>query len=170
MKPRTTPHGGKPHTAPEHNHAVLSQAEQSKLLGVADEVVTNLGHASTQDKLVEHPLSKTQNYDSADTERTLRDPPKLQGVYTKCSNPRSGISSEQNIDAWGRRAAVNSYHGGHGEGVEPKMPDPRERAAAGHQPGGGKGSDGYLANPKEWASFEYGSESGQGRLEKAHKK
>ena len=57
----------------------------------------------------------------------------------------------------------------HGEGVEPKMPDPRERAAAGHQPGGGKDSDGYLADPKDWASYEYGSEAGLGRIQKSQK-
>jgi hypothetical protein len=35
-KPRTAPRGGKPHTAPEHNHTVMSQAEQAKFLGRGD--------------------------------------------------------------------------------------------------------------------------------------
>jgi hypothetical protein len=160
----------KPHTAPEHNHAVLSQAEQSKWLGVKDEVVTNLGHRSTQDDLTRNPAPFVQNYDSADTKSTFRDPAKLQGVYGKCNDPKSGISAEQNIDAWAKRATANSYtgHGNKaGTGRDPTMPDPRGRHS--------NESDGYLADSptpstKNWADFRAGSESGEGRLEKLHRK
>jgi hypothetical protein len=169
-KPRTAPRGGKPHTAPEHGHAVLTEAEQAKFLGRGNEVVSNLGHPSRESDLTKHPLNKVQNYDSGDTARTFRDPPRLQGVYTKCNDPKSGISAEQNIDAWAKRATANSYTG-HGNkagvGKDPTMPDPRGRHS--------NESDGYLArspNPStdNWASFRAGSESGEGRLEKLHRK
>jgi hypothetical protein len=166
VKPRTAPRGGKPHTAPEHGHAVLTEAQQAKYLGRRNELVSNLGHPSRQDDLTRHPLSKTQNYDTADTERTFRDPAKLQGVYGKRNDPKSGISAEQNIDAWAQRAAANSYHRGHGEGVDPTMRDPRDGSRSTE-------SDGHLASlptpsTKNWADFRAGSESGEGRLEKLH--
>jgi hypothetical protein len=160
MKPRTAPRGGRPHTAPEHQHAVLSQKEQSKFLGRADEVVSNLGHPSREDDLTRHPLGRMMNYDSADTARTFRDPAKLQGIYRKCGDPRSGISSGENLDKWADYAKANSYTG-EGLGKPPSMPDPR----GGHS----NESDGYLRSTKGWADFDYGSESGF-RIEKTHRK
>jgi hypothetical protein len=168
-KPRTAPRGGKPHTAPEHQHAVLSQAEQAKFLGRSDEIVSNLGHPSREDDLTRHPLRKVPNYEPA-SNRVVDGPKRGVGVYRSFKNPQSGIStSEANLRGWASYAHSNSYDGGHGEGVEPKMPDPRERAAAGHRPGGGKDSDGHLLRP-EWDRYQFGADSGEGRLEKTHRK
>jgi hypothetical protein len=162
MKPRTAPCGSKPHTAPVHNHAIMSEAEQAKYLSLPNERVTNLGHPSREDDLTRHPLGRMMNYDSADTSRTFRDPAKLQGVYGKCSDPRSGISSGENLDKWADYATKDSYHRGPGPGKDPTMPDPRGRHS--------NESDGYLRSTKGWADFEYGSESGFGRIEKTHRK
>jgi hypothetical protein len=61
------------------------------------------------------------NYDSADTERTFRDPSKLQGVYKKADDPRSGISSADNLARWSGYAGMNSFDGK--DGKDPAMPD-----------------------------------------------
>jgi hypothetical protein len=169
MKPRTTPRGGKPHTAPEHGHAVLSQAEQSKFLGVGDETVMNLGHRVPEDRLTEHPLNKVPTYDTApQAERQISEGQRLtQGVYGRHVPIKSGISAEQNLDQWASYAKSNSYHRGPGPGKEPTVRDPR----GGTVPSAArsKDSDGYLADPKDWASYEFGSEAGLGRLEKSKK-
>src|SRR5262249_43316363 len=103
------------------------------------------------------------NYDSADTKRTSRDPPNLQGVYKKTSDPRSGISSQENIDAWSRRAAGNSYHRGPGPGKYPTTPDPRGPHT--------NESDGYLRSTRGWSNLpDAGPESGEGRLQKSGKR
>jgi hypothetical protein len=91
-----------PRAQPYLNADVLTQAEQAKHLGVKKETVSNLGHPVPVSRLTENPLGRVMNYDSGDTARTFRDPAKLQGVYGKTADPRSGISSEQNIDAWSR--------------------------------------------------------------------
>src|SRR6516164_836243 len=129
----------------EIDHYVLDQFEQEKHLGIGHERTKNLGHDWRESEIEKNPAGRMMNYDSADTARTFRDPAKLQGVYTKCNDPRSGISSEQNIDAWGKRAAVNSYHGSHGEGVEPTVRDPRGVSVP--SAARNKGSDGHLADP-----------------------
>jgi hypothetical protein len=128
----------------------LSQAEQSKFLGRGDEVVSNLGHPSREDDLTRHPLGKVVDYTNHASEGVVRGPPRSQGVYGRFRDPQSGISSEQNLDRWAGYARSNSYGG----------KDPKGRGA---------GSDGHLASTKNWPSFEYGSESGLGRIEKARK-
>jgi len=60
--------------------------------------VRNLGHKATDASLTKNPAGKLMNYDSGDTARTFRDKGKLQGVYTTCSDPRSGIASQANLD------------------------------------------------------------------------
>ena len=167
VKPRTAPHGGKPHTAPEFQHSILSQAEQAKLLGRSDETTRNLGHPSSEDRLMEHPLDKVQDYQNHASEKIVRGPPRSQGVYRRFKNPQSGIANEANLGKWASYAHSNSYAGGHGAGVEPTMPDPRGRHS--------NESDGYLAplpsaSTESWADFRAGSESGEGRLEKLHKR
>jgi hypothetical protein len=166
VKPHTAPHRRKPHTFPEHNFATLTEREQRKFIGKPNEHLLNLGHPTTEDRLMEHPLQKTLNYDTAPTEKTFADPPRLQGVYRKCDDPKSGISAQQNIDAWAERASANSYDGHHhkaGPGVHPTMPDPRGRHS--------NESDGYLESTKRWPDFNRaGSESGGGRLDKLHKR
>jgi hypothetical protein len=135
-------------TQPFLDHDTLTQREQAKHLGVKEETVMNLGHPVPVSQLTENPAGRMMNYDSGDTARTFRDPPRLQGVYKSAPDPRSGISSERNIDAWSQRASTNSYHGS----------DPRGR---------GKGSDNHLLQPK--GGYEAGSDSGEGRLEKSEK-
>jgi len=167
-KPRTAPSGGKPDQRPEHNHAVLSQAEQARHLGVADETVLNLGHSVRESELTRHPLDRVHDYTNHASERVVRGPARSQGVYGKFRDPQSGIpTNEQNLDRWASYAKSNSYHGGDGTGVEPTMRDPRG--------GRDEGSDGHLVplpNPStaNWADFRAGSESGEGRLEKLHKR
>jgi hypothetical protein len=130
----------------------------------------NLGHRVKQDDLTRHPLGKVKDYaDNRTSERVVDGPKRGVGVYRGYKNPQSGIANEADLGKWASYAHSNSYAGGHGEGVEPKMPDPRERAAAGHRPGGGKDSDGHLLRP-EWDRYQYGSESGEGRLEKTRRK
>jgi hypothetical protein len=163
LKPHTSPHGHRHHTAPEHDHAVLSQKEQAKFLGRGDEVTMNLGHRVHQDDLMKHPLESVPAYDGQDI---VTGPKRSQGVYGRFKNPQSGISSEQNLDKWAGYAKANSYtgHGNKaGHGKPPSMDDPRPRHDASQE------SDGYLRSTKGWAGFEYGSESGLGRLEKARK-
>jgi hypothetical protein len=171
-KPRTAPRGGKPDTAPEHNHAILSQAEQARHLGVRDEVMRNLGHEMQQDDLTRHPLAKVQDYtgDRAG-ERVERGPPRSQGVYRSFKNPESGISSEENLARWSgySRANTQSLNGRGRDSKPPSMPDPRLSGRHLIGPGAKGDSDGYLASTKEWASFEYGGDSGLGRLEKSQK-
>jgi len=109
VKPRTAPHGGKPHTAPEFQHSILSQAEQAKLLGRSDETTRNLGHPSSEDRLMEHPLDKVQDYQNHASEKIVRGPPRSQGVYRRFKNPQSGIANEANLGKWASYAHSNSY-------------------------------------------------------------
>jgi len=142
------------YSGPEHEHDRLSEREAERKLQKPIERVHNLGHPTTHDKLHEHPLKgKIHDYTSDDVgEMHIREGQRPgRGVYGKTSDPRSGLSTESNIDEWSRRASTNSYHG----------KDPTGRGA---------GSDGHLASTENWASFEYGSESGPGRIEKSHKK
>jgi hypothetical protein len=172
MKPRTAPHGGKPHTAPEHNHTVMSQAEQAKFLGRGDEVVSNLGHPSREDDLTRHPLGKVDDYaNNRASERVVDGPKRSVGVYRSFKNPESGIPNQQNLDRWAGYAQANSYtgHGNKaGPGKEPPQSDGQRRSVPSEARD--KDSDGYLADPKEWSRFDRGSESGEGRLEKIHRK
>jgi hypothetical protein len=156
LKPHTTPHGHRHHTAPEHNHAVLSEAEQAKFLGRDNEVVSNLGHPSREDDLMKHPLRSVPAYDGKDIITEKRSV----GVYGKFKDPKSGISAEQNLDRWADYARQNSYHGK--DGKDPVVKDPRGSHS--------NESDGYLRSTKGWAGYEYGSESGLGRIEKTHRK
>jgi hypothetical protein len=117
--------------------------------------VRNLGHKATDATLTKNPIGRPTNYDSGDTARTFRDRGKLQGVYTTCSDPRSGIASQANLDKWADYSTKDSYHG----------KDPKGRGA---------GSDEHLAPlPKpstdNWANYSAGSDSGEGRLQKAKK-
>ena len=148
----------------EIDHYVLDQFEQEQHLGVGHEMTKNLGHDWRESEIEKSPAGKLMNYDSADTARIINEP-RSQGVYGKFRNPQDGTSTQQNLDRWADYAKSNSYTG-HGNkagvGKDPTMPDPRGRHS--------NESDGYLADPKEWADFEYGSESGLGRIEKAHRK
>jgi len=158
MKPRTAPRGGKPHTAPEHGHAVLTEAEQAKFLGRGNEVVSNLGHRSREGDLTRHPLGKVPTYDTAPQgQREIKEGQRLtQGVYGRHVPINSGISSAENLRSWQKYSTSNSY-----DGRDPK--------------GRGAGSDNHLAplpsaSTENWADFRAGSESGEGRLEKLHGK
>ena len=102
------------------------------------------------------------------SESVVDGPARGQGVYRKFANPQSGISTnQQNLDRWADYARSNSYHRGHGEGVDPKMRDQGRSSVP--SAARSKDSDGYLADPKDWSSYEYGGDSGLGRLEKSEK-
>jgi hypothetical protein len=138
--------------APEVDHAIMSEAEQSRFLGRGDEVTMNLGHRVKQNDLTRHPLGQPINYDTAPQgQREIKEGQRLtQGVYGRHAPINSGVSTDtENLRAWGKYSTSNSYAG----------KDPRGR---------GEGSDGHLASTKNWAGFEYGSESGLGRIEKTH--
>jgi len=155
------------------DHDVMSQAEQARWLGAKPERTKNLGHDSTVDKLTENPAGRMVDYANNDVSKGIvRGPPRSQGVYGRFKNPKDGTSTAENLSRWSDYSRANSYHRGHGEGVEPRMPDPR---GGSNVPAADKGSDGYLApspNPstKNWADYRAGSESGEGRLEKLHNK
>jgi hypothetical protein len=142
--------------APETDHAVLSQKEQAKALGRGDEVTMNLGHRVHQDDLVKHPLKEVIAYDG----RNIVDEKRSVGVYGKFKDPKSGISTAQDLDRWASYARSNSYDGK--DGKDPVVKDPRGSHS--------NESDGYLRSTKGWASYEYGADSGPGRIEKTHRK
>jgi hypothetical protein len=176
MKPRSAnTWSGKPQQKPEHNHAVLSQAEQARHLGVGDETVMNLGHRVREDDLTRHPLGKVQDYHNHASEHVVRGPARGVGVYRGFKNPESGLPSEQNLSRWSDYAKSNSYTGHHhkdGPGVEPPPGEPRRSVPSEAH---GKDSDGHLAPlPKpstdNWANYSAGSDSGEGRLQKIGKR
>jgi hypothetical protein len=148
-------------TQPYLNHDTLTQREQAKHLGVKEETVMNLGHPVPVSQLTEHPAPHVKNYDSGDTGRVVRGPARSQSVYGRFRDPKDGTSTSENLSRWAGYAHAGSYQGGDGTGKEVSMPDPRGRHS--------NESDGYLQSTKSWPSFEYGSESGPGRIEKAHK-
>ena len=136
-------------TQPFLNHETLTQDQQAKFLGVKQETTMNLGHPVPVSRLTENPVGRPLDYENGPAARVINER-RSQGVYGKFRDPQSGISSEQNLDRWAGYARSNSYHGR----------DPRGRGA---------GSDEHLQSTKNWPSFEYGSESGLGRIEKARK-
>jgi hypothetical protein len=154
MKPRTL-RTGRPHTAPEHGHATLTEAQQAKYLGRGDEVTMNLGHRVRQDQLTAHPLNRVPTYDTApQAERQIKEGQQryTQGVYQKHSPINSGISTAENLRDWSRYSQSNTYS------VDGRGRDPKGRGA---------GSDGHLATP-EWTGYTAGADSGVGRIEKTH--
>jgi len=113
-------------------------------------VTMNLGHRVRQDYLTESPVGPPLDYENGAAARVINER-RSQGVYQRFSDPRSGIASANNLKAWSGYSTANSYGG----------KDPKGR---------GEGSDGHLASTKNWPSFDYGSESGLGRLEKSGKR
>ena len=158
----------------EIDHYVLDQFEQEKHLGIGHEMTKNLGHDWREREIEKNPAGRMVDYTNNDIGSDLvRGPPRSQGVYQKFTDPKSGISTnQQNLDRWSDYARSNSYTGHHhkaGPGVAPTMPDPRERSATGYRPNASEKSDGYLESTKGWAGYDRGSESGEGRLQKARK-
>ena len=133
--------------------------------------VRNLGHKATDASLTKNPAGRVQDYTNHAGEGIVRGPARSVGVYGSFKNPTSGISTnEQNLDRWAGYAKANSYTGRSqvaGPGEDPPVSDDSRRLvpSAARE----KGSDGYLESTKSWPSFEYGSESGLGRIEKARK-
>jgi hypothetical protein len=140
-------------TQPYLNHETLTQDQQAKFLGVKEETVMSLGHPVPISRIADHPLTgQPMNYDTApQAERQIKEGQRTtQGVYGRHAPINSGVSTADNLRAWSKYSTSNSY-----DGKDPK--------------GRGEGSDNHLASTKNWSSFEYGSESGLGRIEKAHK-
>ena len=130
----------------------------------------NLGHRVKQEDLTRHPLNKVDDYaNNGASERVVDGPKRGVGIYRGYRNPQSGIANEADLGKWASYAHSNSYARGPGPGREPSMPDPRERSTTGYRPNGGEGSDGHLLRP-EWDRYQFGADSGEGRLEKTHRK
>jgi hypothetical protein len=153
-------------TQPYLDHDTLTQREQAKHLGVKEETVCNLGHPVPVSKLTENPVGYPLDYQPPSAARVINEP-RSQGVYGRFKNPQSGIAEQGNLDRWAGYARSNSYHRGPGPGKEPTVRDPRGSTVP--SAARNKDSDGYLESTKNWPSFEYGSESGLGRIEKARK-
>jgi hypothetical protein len=127
------------------------------------------GTPCRESDLMKHPLNKVQDYaNSRASERVVDGPKRTQSVYGRFRDPQSGIANERNLAGWSGYARAGSYHGGDSTGKDVTTRDPR----GGTVPSAArnKDSDGYLADPKEWSRFDRGSESGEGRLEKTHRK
>jgi hypothetical protein len=133
----------------EIDHYVLDQYEQEKHLGLGHERTKNLGHDWRESQIEQNP-ARPLDYEGGPV-RHIVDEARGQGVYGKFKDPQSGISTADNLQAWSEYSTSNSY-----QGRDPK--------------GRGAGSDNHLASPKEWSRFEYGSESGEGRLQKSGKR
>jgi hypothetical protein len=149
-------------TQPLLDHDVLDQSQQARHLGVKPETLLNLGHPCSVADIAKHPLSKPINYDTApQAERQISEGQRhATGVYQKHSPIKSGISTADNLRSWGDYSRSNTYS------VDGRGRDPKGRGA---------GSDGHLAplpkaSTETWANFRAGSESGEGRLEKLHRK
>jgi hypothetical protein len=133
--------------------------------------VRNLGHKATDASLTKNPAGRVMNYDTAPQgERQIKEGQRLTtGVYGRHVPIKSGISSADNLRVWSKYSTSNSYtsRGNKaGLGKDPPQSDDSRQ----HVPAAGKASDGYLADPREWSRFDRGSESGEGRLEKIHRK
>ena len=151
----------------EIDHYTLDQYEQEKHLGIGHEMTKNLGHDWRESEIEQNPAGKLMNYDSADTTRVINEP-RSQGVYGRFKNPLSGIAEQRNLSRWAGYARSNSYHRGPGPGREPTVRDQGRSSVP--SAARSKDSDGYLESTRNWPSFEYGSESGLGRIEKTHRK
>ena len=152
---------------PYGDHDVMSQAEQARFLGAKPERTKNLGYDSTVDKLTQSPVGYPLDYQSPSAARVINET-RSQGVYGKFRDPQSGIAQQNNLDRWADYAKSNSYHRGPGPGKDPPQSDGQRRSVPSEARN--KDSDGYLESTKNWPSFEYGSDSGLGRIEKTHRK
>jgi hypothetical protein len=156
-------------TQPYLHHDTLTQDQQAAYLGVKQETVLNLGHPVPISEIEQNPADMADYTNNDVGKQIVRGPPRSAGVFGSFKDPKSGISTnEQNLDRWADYARSNSYHGGHGEGVEPTVRDPRGGTVPSEARN--KGSDGYLQSTEGWPSFDTGgADSGVGRLEKAKK-
>jgi hypothetical protein len=155
------------------DHETLTQGQQAKFLGHKPETVMNLGHPTTVDRLTENPVGRPLDYEN-DAAARITNETRSVGVYGKFRDPQSGISTnEQNLNRWADYARSNSYHRGPGPGKEPTMRDPRGTTVP--SAARTKDSDGHLAplpsaSTENWADYSAGADSGEGRLEKIHRK
>jgi len=134
-------------TQPYLNHETLTQDQQAKFLGVKEETTMNLGHPVPVSRLTDNPVGYPRDYENGPAARVINETRSV-GVYGKFRDPQDGTSRQQNLDRWSDYARSNSYHGR----------DPQGRGA---------GSDGHLLRP-EWDRYQFGADSGPGRIEKQH--
>jgi hypothetical protein len=168
MARKPTAHPIRP-TQPYLNHDTLTQDQQARHLGVKQETVMNLGHPVPISEIERNPIGYPRDYENGPAKHIINEP-RSQGVYGRFKNPQDGTSTQANLDRWSGYAKANSYTGhGNKEGLgkPPSVRDPRGSTVP--SAARNKDSDGYLASPKDWASYEYGSEAGLGRLEKSQK-
>jgi hypothetical protein len=129
--------------------------------------VHNLGHKATDATLTKNPAGRMVDYANNDVSKgVVRGPARSRSVYGSFKNPQSGIANERNLSRWSGLAHAGSYQGGDGTGKD-VPPEPRRRSVP--DVARAKDSDGQLASTKNWASYEYGGDSGMGRLEKSEK-
>jgi hypothetical protein len=158
-------------TQPYLNHDTLTQDQQARHLGVKQETVMNLGHPVPVSQLEKNPVGYPRDYENGPAARVINEK-RSQGVFGKFRDPQSGISTQANLDRWSGYASANTevtrgQAHGPGPGKEPPVSDAGRRSVP--SPARNRDSDGYLASPKDWASYEYGGDSGMGRLEKSQK-
>jgi len=134
-------------SAPEVDHAIMSEGDQSRFLGRSIERTKNLGHDSTVDRLTGNPARPT-DYERGPVRQIVDEK-----RYQKFSDPKAGRSTQENLDKWASYARSNSYS------VDGRGRDPKGRGA---------GSDNHLLSTKGWANLpDSGADSGPSRIEKA---
>src|SRR6516165_480903 len=114
-------------TQPDLNHETLTQDQQAKFLGVKEETTMNLGYSVPISEIEKSPVGYPRDYENGPAARVISEK-RSQGVFGKFSDPKSGISSEQNLDKWAGYARSNSYHKGPGPGREPPQSDGQRRS------------------------------------------
>jgi len=134
--------------------------------------VRNLGHKASDRSLTKNPAGRVVTYDTApQAEREIKEGQRLTtGVYGRHVPIKSGISSADNLRVWSKYSTSNSYtsRGNKaGLGKDPTVRDPRGSSVP--SAARNKDSDGYLAGTESWSTFEFGGDSGKGRLEKSEK-
>jgi len=134
-------------TQPYLNHDTLTQAQQAKHLGTREEVVLNLGHPVPVSRLPDNPVGYPRDYEQGPANQVINEK-RSQGVYQRFSDPKDGRSTAENLAKWSGYAHSNSY-----DGKDPK--------------GRGAGSDNHLLKPK--GGYDYGSDTGEARLQKREK-
>ena len=155
---------------PYLNFDIKTQGQQARFLDSTPERTKNLGHDTTVDKLTQNPVGYPADYEKGPAARII-DEPRSVGVYGRFKNPQSGIAEQGNLNHWAGYAKANSYTGHgvkDGSGKPPPISDDSRRLVPSEA--ASKNSDGYLRSTAGWPDFEYGSDSGPGRIQKQHLK
>jgi hypothetical protein len=149
-------------TQPYLHHETLTQDQQAKFLGVKEETTLNLGHPVPISEIEKNPAGRMVDYANNDVSKgVVRGPARSQNVYGKFRDPKDG----HDFAGWASYAREGSDHGKSAK--PPTVRDPRGSSVP--SAARNKDSDGYLAGTESWSTFEFGGDSGKGRLEKSEK-